>query len=196
LVKVTKHIALFKYNFVFFIATGNYCKLSIVLCFIISSSLFLSSFLKLYMKNLFLITLATLAVATACKKDNTNTPAVMQVSGTLNAASEAPAPTGTVTGSGAVTGTYTPSTMVLNYTITYSGLTTMPATAGHFHFSAPGKVRPANVFYTFPTTTSPITGSVTLNSAQADSLMAGKVYANLHTPANPGGEIRANVVVK
>jgi hypothetical protein len=146
------------------------------------------------MKNLFIIALATLALATACKKDDTNTPATMQVSGTLNAASEVPAPTGTTTGSGTVTGTYTPTTMVLNYTITYSGLSTMPASAGHFHFGRPG--RAGSVFYTFPTTTSPITGTVTLNPAQADSLMAGRVYANLHTSANAGGEIRANVVVK
>ena len=146
------------------------------------------------MKNLFLIALATLALATACKKDDTNTPATMQVSGNLNAASEIPAPTGTATGNGTVTGTYTPSTMVLNYSITYSGLSTMPASAGHFHFGKPGKA--GSVFYTFPNTTSPITGTVTLNPAQADSLMAGRVYANLHTDANKGGEIRANVVVK
>jgi hypothetical protein len=86
--------------------------------------------------------------------------------------------------------------MVLNYNIAYSGLTTMPASAGHFHFGAPGRARAANVFYTFPSTASPIAGTVTLNAAQADSLMAGKVYINLHTSANPGGEIRANVVVK
>jgi hypothetical protein len=167
-----------------------------VLCSIVNSSLFLSSLLKSYMKNFSLIALATLALATACKKDDTNTPATMQVTGNLNAASEIPAPTVATTGTGTVTGTYNPSTLVLNYTITYSGLTSPTATSGHFHFGKPGKARAANVFYTFTSTASPITGSLTLNPAQADSLLAGRVYANLHTDANKPGEIRADLVAK
>jgi hypothetical protein len=31
---------------------------------------------------------------------------------------------------------------------------------------------------------------------QADSLKAGRIYANIHTTANSGGELRANLTAK
>jgi glucose/arabinose dehydrogenase len=37
-------------------------------------------------------------------------------------------------------------------------------------------------------------GSVTLNSTQAADLFAGRLYINVHTPMNGGGEIRGNLV--
>ena len=42
-------------------------------------------------------------------------------------------------------------------------------------------------------TSSPVEGSATLTDAQAADLMAGKYYVNIHTAANPGGEIRGQV---
>jgi hypothetical protein len=38
--------------------------------------------------------------------------------------------------------------------------------------------------------TSPLEGSATLTDAQAADLQAGRWYVNVHTAANPGGEIR------
>jgi hypothetical protein len=40
---------------------------------------------------------------------------------------------------------------------------------------------------------SPIKGSAVLTAAQAADLMAGKWYVNVHTAANPGGEVRGQV---
>ncbi len=40
---------------------------------------------------------------------------------------------------------------------------------------------------------SPAEGSATLTDAQAADLVAGKYYVNIHTAANPGGEIRGQV---
>jgi hypothetical protein len=40
---------------------------------------------------------------------------------------------------------------------------------------------------------SPFEGSATLNDAQANELLAGKWYVNVHTEANKGGEIRGQV---
>ena len=42
--------------------------------------------------------------------------------------------------------------------------------------------------------TSPTEGSATLTDAQAADLTSGKYYVNIHTAANPGGEIRGQVM--
>ena len=68
-----------------------------------------------------------------------------------------------------------------------------PATAAHFHGPAEtGKN--AGVAVAIPNaTSSPVEGSATLTDAQAADLIAGKYYVNIHTAANPGGEIRGQV---
>jgi len=143
------------------------------------------------MKSLLLAALAALTLATACKKDeDTPTPALMQVTGTFSGANETPAVTTSATGN--VSATYNKTTKILAYTVTYAGLT---PTMGHFHIGAPGVAGP--VVITFPYLAySPITGSTLLSQVQEDALLAGNMYANLHTATNTGGEIRANVVAK
>jgi hypothetical protein len=77
------------------------------------------------------------------------------------------------------------------YTVNYKDLTG-PATAAHFHdASAPGGNGPPIV----PATVTPMTikGTATLTDAQIADLNAGKVYFNIHTAANPGGEIRGTL---
>ena len=80
----------------------------------------------------------------------------------------------------------------LTYTVNYKDLTG-PAVAAHFHdASAPGGNGPPIV----PATnvgTSPIKGTATLTDAQIADLNAGKVYFNVHTAANPGGEVRGTL---
>ena len=80
----------------------------------------------------------------------------------------------------------------LTYTVNYKDLTG-PAVAAHFHdASAPGGNGPPIV----PATnvgTSPIKGTATLTDAQIADVNAGKVYFNIHTAANPGGEIRGTL---
>ena len=82
------------------------------------------------------------------------------------------------------------TTKTLTYTVTFENLTG-PATAAHFHGpAAPG----ANAGVQVPlgnNPTSPIHGSAKLTDAQITELEAGKWYVNVHTAANPGGEIRA-----
>ncbi len=120
----------------------------------------------------------------------------MQVSGTLSGSQEVPAVT--ASGTGTVTGTYTPSTKVLSYNITYSGLTGAP-TGAHLHYgnAKHATAAPTVPFSNLPTTASgTFSGTVTLNAMQADSLTAGRIYANIHTSTNAGGEVRANLTVK
>lgn len=88
--------------------------------------------------------------------------------------------------------TYDTATKLLTWKVTYSGLTG-PATMAHFHGPAdPGKN--AGVLIPFKDASSGATGSATLTDAQAADLLAGKLYVNVHTEANKGGEIRGQVV--
>jgi hypothetical protein len=80
----------------------------------------------------------------------------------------------------------------LTWTVTYSGLSG-PAIGAHFHGPGePGKN--AGIVIPFATLANPIKGSAVLTDKQAGDLMAGKWYANIHTEANPGGEIRGQMM--
>jgi hypothetical protein len=109
---------------------------------------------------------------------------------TLDGKSETPPNTSAGTGTADID--WDAATKKLSWKITYSGLSG-PATAAHFHGPAePGKN--AGVAVAIPNaTSSPVEGSATLTDAQAADLAAGKYYVNVHTAANPGGEIRGQV---
>ncbi len=109
---------------------------------------------------------------------------------TLNGATEVPAKTTAGTGVGSFT--LDTTTKTLTYKVTYSGLSG-PATMGHIHGPAlPGAN--AGVVVPFASAASPISGTAKLTDAQIADLEAGKYYANIHTSANPGGEIRGQIV--
>jgi hypothetical protein len=116
---------------------------------------------------------------------------------TMNGATEVP-PT-TSTGTGTATVTYDASTKQVTWSGTFTGLTG-PATAAHIHGPAdPGK----NAGVIVPLSqkdvpfTSPFQGSATLTDDKAAALAAalsgGQAYVNVHTAANPGGEIRGQL---
>jgi CHRD domain len=67
-----------------------------------------------------------------------------------------------------------------------------PATAAHIHGPAEAG-KNAGVVIGFAKPDSPIEGSATLIDAQTADLAAGKLYINVHTAANEGGEIRGQV---
>ncbi len=112
--------------------------------------------------------------------------------GTMSGATEVPAKT--TDGKGTAQASLDTTTKMLTYDVEYSGLTG-PATAAHFHGPADAGAN-APVVMPFPSTASPIKGTMTLTDAQVADLMAGKWYANVHTAANPGGEIRGQIVRK
>ena len=109
---------------------------------------------------------------------------------TLDGASEVPPVT--TAGKGTADVDFDPATKKLSWKLTHSGLSG-PATAAHFHGPGePGKN--AGVAVAIPNAaSSPVEGSATLTDAQAADLAAGKYYINVHTAANPGGEIRGQV---
>jgi len=110
----------------------------------------------------------------------------------LNGASEVPATTSKGTGTAEMT--YDTASKKLTYKITYSGLSG-PATGAHIHGPAEAG-KNAGVAVPFAAPASPIEGSATLTDAQAADLAAGKMYINVHTADNKGGEIRGQISKK
>ena len=68
-----------------------------------------------------------------------------------------------------------------------------PVTAGHFHGPAAAGANAGVALPFSGSLASPIEGNATLTEAQMADVVAGRWYANLHTAANPGGEIRGQV---
>lgn len=136
-------------------------------------------------------------IVASCKKDKNNgnnpDPNVYSIAATMNGAKEVPA--NATAGSGTLTGSYNKSTNKLTYTIAWSGLTGT-STAMHFHGPATTTVSTGvavGLTITTPGATGGATGEVTLTEAQEADLLAGMWYLNVHTAANPGGEIRGQV---
>lgn len=150
-------------------------------------------------KSLLLSLLAVSAIVFSCKKDEVavNPDKIYQVSTTLSGANEVPAVVSSATGS--TTGTYNQTTKILSITTTYTGLN---ATAGHIHTQTvtPLPLKTGGVTFGFPATglASPIvyTSIVALTAAQETDLLNGIMYVNLHSIANPTGEIRGNLSVR
>ena len=115
----------------------------------------------------------------------------------LDGKSEVP-PT-TSSGTGTATVTYDPATKTVTWEGTFSGLSG-PATAAHIHGPAEagknaGVIVPLSQAGT--PFTSPFKGSATLPddkaAALSTALSSGQAYVNVHTAANPGGEVRGQL---
>jgi hypothetical protein len=114
----------------------------------------------------------------------------MKFKAALTGAEEVPPVETSATGTTDVT--YDSDSKKLTWKLDYSGLSG-DATAAHFHGPAdPGAN--AGPVVPIPDTASGAEGSADLTDEQAADLIAGKWYANVHTAANPGGEIRGQVV--
>jgi hypothetical protein len=88
--------------------------------------------------------------------------------------------------------TYNPTSHVVTWSISYSGLSS-PVTMAHFHDQSGKPV----VWLTkrgSKDNPSPIKGRAKLTAAQAKEFEAGNWYINVHTMDNPKGEIRGQVM--
>lgn len=138
------------------------------------------------------ITLVAAAAITGCGMMNPSSNLVALTT-QLRAANEVPA--NASQGSGSVDAVLNKDTNLLRWKVNYTGLSGS-ATAGHFH--GPAEVG-ANAGVVLPlpgVTSTPSEGSATLTAAQAADLMAGRWYANIHTAAHPGGEVRGQMTVR
>jgi CHRD domain len=112
----------------------------------------------------------------------------------LSGAQQVPPVTTAGTGMGNLT--WDPSTRVVTWSVTYSGLASS-VTMAHFHGPAPrGKNASIEIWLTKQGSpvASPITGEATLTPQQAKQFEAGDWYINVHTSDHPAGELRGQVV--
>lgn len=92
----------------------------------------------------------------------------------------------------------------LGFALTYADLSG-PATAIHFHNGEVGKAGPVVQTICGPQNQNPLLGACPGETAgtlagvweipqeQRDALLKGNLYVNVHTPDNPGGEIRGQI---
>jgi hypothetical protein len=140
-----------------------------------------------------LIAVGALSACDSMPMIQTGKPAMeVQMKATMTGAKEIPPKSSN--GEGYAFITYNEGTRALTWKVYFTGLSG-PATAAHFHGPAD---MTANSGVAIPlgagAPSSPITGSATLTDAQAAQLSSGMWYVNVHTQANPGGEIRGQVL--
>jgi hypothetical protein len=141
------------------------------------------------MKSSTLSTIASAFLGAGLVFANAALAETISLTADLKASNEVP-PNGSAA-AGNAEATFDTATKTLTYTVTYSGLSG-PAIGAHFHGpSEQGKN--AGIVVPFNFVASPIKGTAVLTDAQAADLLAGKWYANVHTAANPGGEIRGQL---
>jgi hypothetical protein len=123
---------------------------------------------------------------TSCKKNDTiEKISSVNYTGIFAKSSDAVVSTAT----GTATATFDPTTLVLTYTLNWSGLTSNAASM-HFHDAGP-VIYPITGFAA--ATTGSLSGSVTLTATQATDLATGKIYVQIHTVNIPAGEILATL---
>ena len=157
-----------------------------------------------------------IGIVAACKdKEVTAPPANITYKATLSSANELPNASGqkpNTAATGTWTGVLNPTTNVMTWTLTFSGLSAN-STGGHIHAQAATTAN-ANVVLNFATfaggnfvtgtTGGTYTGTVNMSSAtttgltiSGDSLRkamdAGMAYVNVHSTNWTGGEIRGQI---
>jgi hypothetical protein len=150
----------------------------------------------------------TALTAVACDdedEDPNGPPDTNTFSATLNGANERPTPsTSTATATATFTSSTSGSTTTIQYTVTITGGTLSgPITAAHIHgpANASNTALPIVTLAAATGTTGVVisgsftsTGNATINMAQLlTHMLAGNTYINLHTAANPDGEIRGQI---
>jgi hypothetical protein len=113
----------------------------------------------------------------------------------LKGENEVPVPV-TTTATGGATFVVNPLTGAVNYTLNFTGVTS--ATMAHVHLGAAGTNGPVQFWLWDPagvqaTSDLPATGVFTPTLAQVSQWLQGNMYVNVHSAANPGGEIRGQI---
>jgi CHRD domain len=133
-----------------------------------------------------------LMASIACLVANTAYADTVALQANLQPSSEVPPRVSK--GHGILNATFDTTSKTLQWTITYGDLSG-PPTMAHFHGPAPvGQNAKVQVAIDKAALASPIKGEAKLTDEQANELMGGQYYFNIHTEQNPTGEIRGQVM--
>ena len=114
----------------------------------------------------------------------------------INGAQEVPATTSVATGT--LTGIFDEATSTFSFMWDITGPLTGSPTVSHIH-GAPAGVNGGVLFgFNSPGPTWPLEGAAiwsNMTQANIDALFAGNTYANFHTTAFPGGEVRGQITL-
>ena len=155
--------------------------------------------MKVFQKLVFTTIAASFLIFSACSKNNDNNNVVSKSNLPMTGDQESPAKFSLAIG--IVNVSYNKSSKMLNFTVNWSSLTGAP-TGSHIHGTAAKGANAAikyDFYSMFPKTTSgTYSGSVMVDGVaiKEDSLLNGFYYMNIHTPTNPGGEIRSQLLFK
>ncbi len=152
------------------------------------------------MRQLLALIVAALGLIAAPSMALAADPAAPAYGGPLSGAQEVPAVTTTATGQG--TAVISADGSTITYIVTYSGLSGT-VNAAHIHTGAAGSAGgvilpltagPSPMAGTLTAANFVASGSVTTFAQAVAAIRAGTTYFNLHTTANPGGELRGQIV--
>jgi hypothetical protein len=129
---------------------------------------------------------AAVLLAAACAQ--TSVPARSGANVILSGTQEVPPVNTAATGSGTIT-------VLMDRSVTGSVMTSgVAGTAAHIHQGAPGQNGPVII----PLTKTAdnvwsVPAGIRLNDTQYEAFKLGNLYVNLHSAANPGGELRGQL---
>jgi hypothetical protein len=134
----------------------------------------------------------------ACKEEDYLVPA--EYTGkSLIMSGDQEVPAVATSASGTIQASYSQYSKTLTYSVTFSGLSGIAASA-HIHGTADLGINAGilQTFVGFPAKTAgTYSGSLLIDGVKIleEYLLAGKYYINIHTAANPGGEIRGQLIL-
>lgn len=98
-------------------------------------------------------------------------------------------------GSGSISGSYDSRTNLLDYSLTWTGLTSA-VTNMHFHNGAPGTSGGVDLAVAGPWASPQSATGAAVGDSEEANLLAGNWYLNIHTSNFGGGEIRGQVLLQ
>jgi hypothetical protein len=136
-------------------------------------------------------------ILTSCEKDFDQTKIEQFSKSGIVMSAKNEVPTNSSTATGILNVSYSRANRILYYDFTWTGLTGN-ATLMHIHGQAPAGYTTGvfQGFFGFPTTPSgSFKGSLLIDNItiKEENLLNGLYYVNIHTAANPGGEIKGQI---
>lgn len=142
------------------------------------------------------LVIAIMLALFSCSKNETlpNNSNLFMISGQANGSQVVP--TVNSTGAATITGDYNPTSRLLKFTTTWSGLSGIPTVSGFYSGAAGINGTPAGMPWSLNEgsgASGSYNSSVYLTPEQANELTSGNWYYAFSTASNPDGEVRGQI---